>query len=181
MPIPLKLTLLAMAVIGGWLDLRTRRIPNWLNLSGLILGVGLNTFFQQGEGLKMAFAGLGVALLLYIPMYLVRAMGAGDVKFMAAIGAIVGPQQWLTLFLMTAVLGGVASLCLIVVRGRLQLTLINLSTITTELLHGRMPFQRDPSLDIHDSRAVGLPHATLIGISTLIWMAFLHSDLLYHP
>jgi prepilin peptidase CpaA len=172
LPITLTLSLLALAAAGGLADLRTRRIPNWLNLSGLVLGVGLNTFFDQGKGLRLALIGFALALLIYIPLYLIRAMGAGDVKFMAAIGAIVGAQNWLTLFLITAVFGGVASLCLVIVRGRLHLTLGNLSTITTELLHGRMPYRKDPSLDVHDEHAVGLPHGASIAISVILWLAF---------
>jgi prepilin peptidase CpaA len=172
--VSLKLTLLVLVSIGGWSDLATRRIPNWLNLSGLILGIGLNTFLQQGAGFKLAFTGLALALLIYFPLYLIRAMGGGDVKFMAAMGAIIGPENWWTVFLITAVLGGIASLCLVVVRGRLHVTLVNLSTITTELLHARMPFRKDPSLDIHDRRAVGLPHAAVIAVSAMIWLAFLY-------
>ncbi len=172
LPLLLTLTLIALAAVGGLADLRTRRIPNWLNLGGFILGVGLNTFFEHGEGLKLALAGCGLALLIYTPLYLIRAMGAGDVKFMAAIGAIVGAQNWLTVFLMAAVLGGVASLCLVIVRGRLRLTLQNVSTISTELLHGRMPYHKDPSLDVHDARAVGLPHGAAIAISVMLWLAF---------
>jgi prepilin peptidase CpaA len=172
MPLLSKLALLAMAVAGGWADLRTRRIPNWLNLSGLILGIGLNTFFHQGDGLRLALTGSCLALLIYIPLYVIRAMGAGDVKFMAAIGAIVGPENWLTLFLMTAVLGGIASICLILVRGRLHVTLANLSTISTELLHGRLPYRKDPTLDVNDRHAVGLPHGTMIAISAGLWLAY---------
>jgi prepilin peptidase CpaA len=171
-PLVLKLTLLVIAVTGGWIDLRTRRIPNWLCLSGLILGVGLNIFFLQGGGLRSAFGGVGLALLIYVPLYLIRAMGAGDAKFMAAIGAMVGPQNWLSLFLTTAILGGAASLCLIVARGRLHLTLSNVSTIASELVHGRMPFHKDPSLDVHDKSAVGLPHGALIAISAVIFLIF---------
>ena len=174
MPTLLKLTLLAVALIGGWADLRTRRIPNWLNLSGLILGFGLNTLFLHGEGLRLSVMGFGLALLVYVPLYLIRAMGAGDVKFMAALGSMIGPRDWLALFFATAILGGVASLCLILARGRVHLTLANLSTITNELLHGRMPFHKDPSLDIHDKRAVGLPHGTLIAIAAVIFLVFLH-------
>ena len=172
MPTLLKLTLLAVALIGGWADLRTRRIPNWLNLSGLILGFGLNTLFLHGEGLRLSVMGFGLALLVYVPLYLIRAMGAGDVKFMAALGSTIGPRDWLALFFATAILGGVASLCLILARGRVHLTLANLSTITNELLHGRMPFHKDPSLDIHDKRALGLPHGTLIAIAAVIFLVF---------
>ena len=169
----LKLTLLTIAIIGGWSDLRTRRIPNWLNLSGLILGFGLNVFFSQEQGLKLAASGFGLALLIYVPLYLIRAMGAGDVKFMAAIGALTGPDNWLELFFTTAILGGVASLFLVASRNRLHVTLANLSVIATELLHGRMPFHKDPSLDVHDRRALGLPHGTIIAISAGIFLAFL--------
>ncbi len=174
MPLILKLTLLTIALIGGWVDLRTRHIPNWLNLSGLILGFGLNVFFLQAGGLKLAVTGLGLALLIYLPLYLIRAMGAGDVKFMAAIGALIGPENWFSVFLTTAILGGIASLCLIAARNRLQLTLNNLSTIANELLHGRLPFRKDPSLDVHDRRALGLPHGTVIAISACIFIVFLY-------
>jgi prepilin peptidase CpaA len=170
----LKLTLLIVAILGGWADLRTRRIPNWLNLSGLILGFGLNTLFLQREGLKLVATGVGLALLIYVPLYLIRAMGAGDVKFMAAIAAFLGPENWLSVFLTTAILGGIASICLIATRGRMQVTLSNVSTIATELMHGRMPYHKDPSLDVHDRRALGLPHGTLIAISVCIFLAFLY-------
>lgn len=174
MSLILNLTLLTIVVIGGWTDLRTRRIPNWLSLSGVILGLGLNTFFLQGRGLKLSAAGLGLALLIYLPLYLIRAMGAGDVKFMAAIGSLIGPENWFDVFLATAILGGIASLCLVAARNRLQLTLNNLSTIANELAHGRMPFHKDPSLDVHDRRALGLPHGTVIAISACLFLLFLY-------
>jgi prepilin peptidase CpaA len=155
------------------MDLRSRKIPNWLNLSACILGFGLNTFLTHAAGFKLAGEGVGLALLVYLPLYLIRAMGAGDVKFMAGIGALIGPENWLEVFLITAILGGVASLCLIVARNRLHATLSNLSTITTELLAGRMPFHRDPSLDVRDKRALGLPHGTIIAISVCIFLVFL--------
>ena len=170
----LQLALLAIVLTGGWLDLRSRRIPNWLNLSACILGFGLNTLFSQAAGFKLAGEGLGLALLVYLPLYLIRAMGAGDVKFMAGIGALIGPENWFGVFLTTAILGGVASLCLIVARNRLHVTLSNLSTITTELVKGRMPFHRDPALDVRDKRALGLPHGTIIAISVSIFLAFLY-------
>jgi prepilin peptidase CpaA len=169
-----KLALLAVSIIGGVADLRTRRIPNWLNLSGIILGIGLNTLLLQGAGLKFAVAGLGLALLIYLPLYLIRAMGAGDVKFMAAVGALMGPDNWLGVFLTTAILGGIASLCLIAARNRMHLTISNMSTIANELMHGRLPFRKDPSLDVHDQRALGLPHGTLIAISVFIFLLFLY-------
>ncbi len=86
---PIVQVLLLLLVIPAALyDSRQRRVPNWLALAGLLLGIGLNSFLYESTGLLTSLKGLGVAFLIYFPLYLLRAMGAGDVKLMAAIGAI---------------------------------------------------------------------------------------------
>ena len=97
MPLVLKMALIAVVASAAFYDVRTRKIPNWLNLSGLILGLGLNTLLLHAHGIVVASLGLGLALLIYVPLYLVRGMGAGDVKLMAAVGSIAGPQNWLVI------------------------------------------------------------------------------------
>jgi prepilin peptidase CpaA len=153
-------------------DLKVRKIPNWLNLSGLILGVGLNCFLLHSAGLRLALLGLVVALLVYFPLFIVRGMGAGDVKLMAAIGAIAGPRNWFLIFLATSLLGGVAALVLVVYKKRLFLTLSNLSVITGELLRFRQPFQNDATLDVRHDRALGLPHGVMIALGAIAFLAF---------
>lgn len=98
MPTVLNSTLIALVLVAAAYDLRFRRIPNWLNLSGVIAGFGVNTFLSGGHGLRNASLGLLCALLVYVPLYLIRGMGAGDVKLMAAVGAIAGPGHWLGIF-----------------------------------------------------------------------------------
>jgi prepilin peptidase CpaA len=170
MPLVLKMALLAVAVAAGVYDLRTRKIPNWLNLSGVILGLGLNTLLLHGHGLLLAMLGLGLSLLVYLPLYAVRGMGAGDVKLMAAIGSMAGPQNWLGIFLVTAILGGIASVVLVLRRRRVHETLSNLATITGELAHARMPFERDAGLDMHSKQALGLPHGAVIAAGSLAFL-----------
>jgi prepilin peptidase CpaA len=120
--------------------------------------------------LALALLGLGLSLLVYLPLYAVRGMGAGDVKLMAAIGSITGPQNWLGIFLATAILGGLASVVLVLRRGRVQETMSNLATITGELMHARMPFEKDAGLDMHSGRTLGLPHGAVIAAGVLVFL-----------
>ena len=170
MPLVLKVALIAVVVSAGFYDLRTRKIPNWLNLSGLILGFGLNALVLHGRGVTVALLGFGLSLLIYVPLYLVRGMGAGDVKLMAAVGSIAGPQNWLGIFLVTALLGGVIALALVFLKKRLHETLANLSTIIGELIHAKAPFRKDPALDTRSPHSLGLPHGTVIALASVAFL-----------
>lgn len=90
---------------AAWVDLRTRRIPNPISLAGI--GLGLLTALELGgiEGLVRSFAGLGLGAVLLLPGYLLRSTGAGDVKLMAAVGALLGPKGVLLAFVV-AILSG---------------------------------------------------------------------------
>src|SRR5436309_3229359 len=81
------LTALVLAV--SIFDLRERRIPNFLVLPAACIGLGLN-LYGGWDGLLFSAQGLAVGLTLLFVPYLLGAMGAGDVKFLAAIGAFVG-------------------------------------------------------------------------------------------
>ena len=100
-------------------DLRERRIPNVLVLVLLCAGIVLNVFgpangdagmfarFPGALGAGAAMLGALVGLALFLPLYLLRAMGAGDVKLMAALGSFVGPVDALSLALCILLMGGV--------------------------------------------------------------------------
>jgi prepilin peptidase CpaA len=81
--------ILATAVYS---DLRWHRIPNWLSVTGLVAGLVLQTVATGAHGLVSGVLGAGVGLVCFAPLYLLRAMGAGDVKLLAAVGCFMGPQ-----------------------------------------------------------------------------------------
>ena len=170
MPLLLKTILSVLVVAAGVYDLRTRKIPNWLNLSGIVLGLGLNTLFAHGPGVSLAVCGLLFSLAVYVPLYLMRGMGAGDVKLMAAVGALAGPQNWLGIFVITALLGGACSLILIFLRRQARRTFLNVGFILHELLHARMPSHARPQLDIRNRDALRLPHGTVIAAGSLAYL-----------
>ena len=69
-------------------------------------------------GSREALLGTGLALLVYIPLFALRAVGGGDVKLMAAVGSMAGPKAWIAIFLITAIAGGVIAMVLIVGEGQ---------------------------------------------------------------
>ncbi len=93
---------MASLVVATVIDIRTRRIPNELTASLAGVGVALAATGVSGVPLWASFAGFVVGLALMIPGHLLGATGAGDVKLMAAVGAVVGPATVVTAFLFTA-------------------------------------------------------------------------------
>ena len=104
---PVEILVLVVVLAAAATDIHRRRIPNWLTLSGVCAGLALNTFLSGWRGLGTSVAGLLLGFGAYLLLYALRAMGAGDVKLMAALGAIIGPENWVAVFLASAVAGGV--------------------------------------------------------------------------
>jgi prepilin peptidase CpaA len=166
-PRPIIQALLLLIVIPAALfDSRQRRVPNWLALAGLLLGIGLNTFLYENAGFWTSLKGLGLAFLIYFPLYLLRGMGAGDVKLMAAVGAIAGPSNWLGIMVLTALFGGVAAIVLVTAKGRIRKTFENIRMILLSARHLQAPYDANPDLDVHSNQSLRLPHAVVIAFGT---------------
>lgn len=166
----LKICLIALVMVAAMTDVRSRRIPNWLTLSGILGGLVLHTVLGGFHGLTVSLAGMLLGFGCYFVFYCLRAMGAGDVKLMAAVGAILGPRDWVSVFAATAIMGGILALVLIVRRGRTRETLWNVWFIVTELMQLRLPHERRSGLDVADSRALSMPHALAIAAGTFIFL-----------
>lgn len=100
--VPLSLFCAAAAAC----DMRLRRIPNLLNLTGVTCGIFLWTACSGARGLRCSIAGAALGLgMLLVPFFL-KMVGGGDVKFMAAAGSMIGwPLIW-PAFVAGACLGG---------------------------------------------------------------------------
>ncbi|WP_374584308.1 prepilin peptidase [Pseudoduganella sp.] len=108
----LELILLCLVCQAAASDLAWRRVPNVLVLAGLLLALALHwRLGGSGALLGQALAGGVVGLLLFLPMYALGGMAAGDVKLMAMAGSFVGPAQALQLGVLSALAGGVLALC----------------------------------------------------------------------
>jgi len=175
-PRGIEVILLTLVVGAAIYDVRYRRIPNWLTVSGVLAGIAMNTFLawpspQRWSGCVFALKGLGLGFVLYLFLYALRAMGAGDVKLMAAVGAMVGWEDWFGIFLITAVVGGVMGVILSIARKRLGTTFWNVGFILSEMKQGRPAYLQREELDVRNPKAVGLPHGAVIAIGTLFFLA----------
>ena len=105
---PVVLVAAGLGVAAVVEDLRRRRVPNWLTAAGLAGGLGCAAW-GGWHGLGMAAAGTLVGFLILLPFHWWGAMGGGDVKLMAAYGALLGPSGILLAALLAAVLGGLSA------------------------------------------------------------------------
>jgi prepilin peptidase CpaA len=163
--------LLAIVLGAAAYDVRYRRIPNWLTVTGVLTGFAINAFYQGFSGLGFALKGFLLGFGVYVVLYALHAMGAGDVKLMAAVGAIVGWENWFGIFILTAVFGGIMSLILVASRGRVKKTLFNVGFILSEMKSGRPAYMANEELDVKSDKALRLPHGATIAVGTLFFLA----------
>jgi prepilin peptidase CpaA len=177
--LPLPWALLAL-LLGLALasDIGARRIPNGLVLAGLAAGVACNAYLAHRTGLFLSDTALGAGgallgalagLATMLPLYLCRAMGAGDVKLMAAVGAFLGPLQVTGAALLTFAAGGLLSLAAAVGSRSLPSVLANVRLMAWVIASGRQA-----GLSLPDIRTTGrLPYAVAIAAGTglQLWLA----------
>ena len=171
-PRGVEMVLLALVLSAAIYDVRYRRIPNWITVTGAVIGILLNAFlYPTWPGLLHSLQGLGVGFGVYFVLYALHAMGAGDVKLMAAVGAVVGWRNWFGIFIVTAIVGGVMALILVVLRKRLKKTLWNVGFIVGEMKSGRPAYLGKEELDVKSRESLGLPHGAVIALGTLFFLA----------
>lgn len=115
--------LAAGALLATIIDIRSRRIPNALTATMMGAGLGLALTGVSGVSPAASLGGLVVGLMLMMPGHMMGATGAGDVKLMASVGAILGIHLVVTAFLFTAIAGGVLAIAVALRRRRLSETL----------------------------------------------------------
>jgi prepilin peptidase CpaA len=111
--------LLVVLIVATVTDMRWHRLPNSLTVSTALLGISLQCWLLGWSGLINGLAGFFSGLILFLPLYAVRWMGAGDVKFMAAVGTFLGwPDSLLAVGFSTGA-GSIVAFGLLAARGGL--------------------------------------------------------------
>jgi prepilin peptidase CpaA len=157
-------TLIVLAV-ATFTDLRSRRIPNWLVLPFMGLGLVVGGF-HGWHGIEQSLAGLGLGLLLFGILALMGGMGMGDVKLCAAIGAWIGPSQLVVALVVTGIAGGVMALCWAAAGGFLGELFKN----TGDLVFGMKDrgLRPHPDMVLDNPLSRKMPYAPAIAVGTLL-------------
>jgi len=155
-----------LALLAGWTDLRSRRIPNWLTVPGLLIGMAANVALGGWTGLKVSLMGAGLGLVLLLPFVLLRSLGAGDWKLAGALGAFTGPSRLIDLLLGSVFVAGVMALALVIYKGRVRQTMRNIGHILVSLVTFQLPGSR-VSLDNPD--ALKVPYGVALAFTVVLY------------
>src|SRR5262245_15784803 len=159
---------LLVGVVACAYDLRTRRIPNFLTFGGAALALAYSTWLAGVYGGMTSIAGWLVGAGLFLPMFVLGGMGAGDVKLAACVGAWLGPKTALWVALYSAIAGGIMAVAVALATGYFRQALSNIWLL---LAHWRVVGVRPlPELTLEGSRGPRLPFALPIAAGTMAAM-----------
>lgn len=166
----LTVAVASIAAIACAIDLRQRRIPNWLTFGAALTGLGYQVAVHGFDGLVSGGVGLLVGIAIFFLPFALGGLGAGDVKLVAALGAWLGPYEVVWLALYTVMAGAVLALGVSLARGYLRQAMTNIWLL---LMHWRLQGLKPlPELTIYHGQGPKLAYAVAIlaGTMVTIWM-----------
>jgi prepilin peptidase CpaA len=155
----------ACALASAAWDLRQGRIPNPLTYGGIIAGLVLQTSLAGWRGFLDGLAASLVGGGIFFLFFLVGGMGAGDVKLMAAIGALTGLRQLVVILLASSIAGGILAFGYMVFHRRGLHTLRNVGALLR--YHLTFGLQPHPEINLQSSKSIRIPYAVAIAAGTL--------------
>jgi prepilin peptidase CpaA len=169
--------LLVMMFVAAWIDLRERRIPNWLTLLLMVTGLTHGVFASGSHGLMWSALGLLAGAAIPFVLFAIGAMGGGDVKLMAGVGAWVGAGPVLLVLVCEKVIGLGIVLAQALYEGRLVALLSNSAVVAVNILHIKEVGVEHVSGTGRGCRSVSrpLPFAVPALLAVLFVLAFFRS------
>lgn len=105
--------LFVLIIIAFFWDVKYHKLPNWLTAGAMVIGIVFHLITDGINGLIFSFLGLLVAGGIFLILYIFKALGAGDVKLFAAIGAIVGVEFVLYMMMYSIVVAGLIAIVIL--------------------------------------------------------------------
>lgn len=163
-----------LAAIAAFTDIRQFKVYNALTFPAIACGLLYHTFFSGWAGLATSTSGVFIALLIMLLPYLLGALGAGDVKFLMALGAWLGGAPLVPVFLVGVaattvygVLQAATNRNLTTLMVNVQISLLRFASL------GRMLAADDSREDYHDWVNHKDRHKKLIPFSAMLALGLL--------
>lgn len=161
--------LICLLIVAAWIDVRHHRIPNLLVLVGVV--VALLLAHGPGGSLSGSLVGIAVGLAMGLPLYVLRAMGAGDVKLMGMVGAFLGGSSTFAAVLVIFAVGGLLGLVAVARRRAFAQLGANLKQMTIgSVLNGMA--STGPVIEAPRRSVGSLPYGVAIAAGTILYLAF---------
>lgn len=166
------LLMVATTAAAAVLDVKKFTVPNWLTLPLCLLGMIYHTALSGYAGLAFSVTGLVVGFLLLLVFFVIGAMGAGDVKLLAGVGAWLGPVNTIWICLVACIAAGFYSLGVYAMQGRFGRLMTPFRAILARCRSPRRPATAALPVDVvarhKDRRWRVLPFALMIAIGVLL-------------
>ena len=159
--------LVPLAAIIAYYDVRYRRIPNAFVLATLAAGVAMHGIFGGLAGVAASFMGCALAFALMFMLHIFGAMGAGDVKLFAAIGAVTGAHLVVPTFVVVILTGGLLAVVSIVRAGVVITTMHRV----LQIFVGMLPGWQMPKFAVPTDRRHTIPYGVAITMGSIISIA----------
>jgi prepilin peptidase CpaA len=157
------------ALLGAWFDVTSARIPNRLTYPAMLAALILRFGFLGWHGLREGLVGLVLCGGAFFLLFVVHAMGGGDVKLMAAVGAWVGYRNSGIALIVCALAGGLIALGYVIFLKRYRTTFSNIISLVR--FHASSGLRQNPKLNLSSANAVRMPYGVAIAagaVGTLI-------------
>jgi prepilin peptidase CpaA len=155
----------SLVLIAAALDVRSRRIPNWLVVPFLAAGMAFAVERQGLAGMWKSVGGIGLAAAVVGVLCGLRGMGMGDLKLCAAVGAWIGFRQLGLALVIAAMAGGAMAVCWAVRHGAMGESFDGAGDLVFGIR--QRGFRPHPALAVDNPRAHKMPFAPAIAIGTL--------------
>lgn len=160
--------LVVAALIDGW----KLKVPNWLTFPMILGGWAYGALCGGWAGLGHSLVGTAVGLGLLLPAYAIGGMGAGDVKLLAGVGAWMGAKDTFWAFAVSAIVGGMIALAMVVYRRKWKHHQAQFWMILSEILIIRNAGQLSAMAADRKSTMMLLPYGIPIAIGTIAYFVW---------
>ena len=160
--------LLGAVVLAALIDLMSRKIPNWLVLSGFCIAFTFHLLNDPHDLPLIWLGGAATGFFFFLPHYLMRGMAAGDVKLMAMVGSFTGPMLALKIGLISFLFGGVIALIIVIFNRRLRDTINNVRFLLIPILMRISGLPTVPAALPSALSVGGMPYGVAIALATAL-------------